>query len=227
MAENSSLISSPAVAAQLTTTKLLVGEGKDEVQVFTALLKHLGIKDVQVEQTGGKDNLRIYLKTLRLRDGFADLTALGVIRDADNSASGALQSVCDSLRNNGFPNPVKSGEIVAGSPSVGVMVVGDGDKFKMLEDLCLESVSHDAVWPCLAEFFACLKDAECEPPNLSKARFSTWMAIQTDANARGLGGAAKHDYFLWDSEAFADLRNLLATLFTNPLTDKGEASDES
>ena len=44
MAEISSLYSSPALAAQLTATKLLIGEGKDELQVFTALLKHLGIE---------------------------------------------------------------------------------------------------------------------------------------------------------------------------------------
>ena len=44
MAEISSLYSSPALAAQLTATKLLTGEGKDELQVFTALLKHLGIE---------------------------------------------------------------------------------------------------------------------------------------------------------------------------------------
>ncbi len=38
----------------ISQPKLLLGEGKDEVLFFSALLKHLQIKDIQVVQYGGK-----------------------------------------------------------------------------------------------------------------------------------------------------------------------------
>jgi hypothetical protein len=38
----------------LSKPKLLIGEGKEEVDFFTAFLNHLNISNVQVEQYGGK-----------------------------------------------------------------------------------------------------------------------------------------------------------------------------
>ena len=38
----------------ITKKKLLAVEGKDEVNFFNELLKHLDIKNVQVEDVGGK-----------------------------------------------------------------------------------------------------------------------------------------------------------------------------
>jgi len=40
----------------ITKEKLLLGEGIEEVRFFNALLAHLGITNVQVDQYGGKNN---------------------------------------------------------------------------------------------------------------------------------------------------------------------------
>jgi len=38
----------------LSKHKLLIGEGKEEVDFFTAFLAHLNISDIQVEQYGAR-----------------------------------------------------------------------------------------------------------------------------------------------------------------------------
>ena len=46
-----------SVPRELDHPKLLIGEGKDEVSLFDALLNHLAITDVKVEEYGGKEKL--------------------------------------------------------------------------------------------------------------------------------------------------------------------------
>ena len=53
-----------STAQILSKPKLLIGEGKEEVDFFTAFLSHLNISNIQVEQYGGKQGLSRYLKTL-------------------------------------------------------------------------------------------------------------------------------------------------------------------
>jgi len=83
---------------------MLVGEGKEEYHFFTALLKHLGISGVQVEQYIGKTGLNAYLRTLKVRPGFSTVTRLGITRDADDNPIGALHSVQAAVQQTGFPS---------------------------------------------------------------------------------------------------------------------------
>jgi hypothetical protein len=88
----------PAAAQQITKPKLLVGEGVDEVRFFEALLAHLGIRDIQVMEFGGKTRLAGFLRTLVAPiPGYDQLISLAITRDADLDATGAFQSVSASL----------------------------------------------------------------------------------------------------------------------------------
>ena len=58
-----------SIPLELDKPKLLIGEGKDEIQIFTAMLRHLGIDDIKVEDYGGKTKLPDYLDALKLRPG--------------------------------------------------------------------------------------------------------------------------------------------------------------
>ncbi len=89
----------------LSKPKLLIGEGKEEVDFFTAFLNHLNISNVQVEQYGGKQGLPRYLRTLVVRPGYLNVVSLGITRDADNSAQSAFESVCSSLHRASLPVP--------------------------------------------------------------------------------------------------------------------------
>src|SRR5437660_8313987 len=69
----------PVAPLTVNRSKLLLGEGADEVRFFNALLKHLGITDVQVVDYGGKTKLTAFLRTLATPlPGFAAVTTLAV-----------------------------------------------------------------------------------------------------------------------------------------------------
>ena len=80
---------------EIRSDRLLLVEGRDEVNLFDALLKHCfgaAGKHIQIVDGGGKD--RFPQRILAIRAAAASrspLLALGVVRDADNNAGGAFQ----------------------------------------------------------------------------------------------------------------------------------------
>ena len=196
----------------LSKPKLLIGEGKEEVDFFTAFLAHLNISDIQVEQYGGKQGLKSYLRTLVVRPGYLDVVSLGITRDADNSAQSAFQSVCNSLNRASLPVPSQPREIVGDNPQVSVMILPDGQNTGMLEDLCLTAVETDPVLQCVDEYFDCVyRTVGREPNNMAKARVHAWLSSQIEPDKR-LGEAAKAGYWPWDSPGFDSLKQFLQTL---------------
>lgn len=201
-----------AIPLELDKPKLLIGEGKDEVQIFGALLSHLGINDVNVEDYGGKNKLPGYLDVLRLRPGFADLQSLGVTRDADTDALGAFASISNYLSQRGFVAPVSSGNIEAGMPRVGIIVLPDGRRPGMLEDLVLEALRLDSLTECIDRYFECVGAAKGSSlKEISKARVHAWLAAQDPPDMR-LGIAAQRGLIPWDNPSFDQLRDFLTAL---------------
>ena|SRR2546421_7803891 len=192
--------------------KLLLGEGIDEVNIFSALLRHLGIDDIQVEQYGGKDMFRDVLAALVLQRTFRDVISLGVTRDADNNAAAAFASICDALRNQRLVTPSRSGAIEVGSPRIGVMILPDGHSDGALEDLCFASLHTDPILPCIDQYFACVGSVSSPStrPN-SKARIHAWLAAQTPPDLR-LGHAIGRGWLDWNNAAFDELKNFIRAL---------------
>lgn len=77
----------------LAKPKLLLGEGKDEVRFFNALLAYLGISDIQVVDYGGKTRLKDYLEALAQTpiSGFAGLVSGDHARRGHRSGRGIRQ----------------------------------------------------------------------------------------------------------------------------------------
>ena len=215
MAENSSPPDDPALANELTRPRLLIGEGSDEVFFFKALLKNLAIDDVQIEGYDGKDNLFDYLDGLRDRPGFSHLRVLVVTRDADGDPAGALAAVRGALQGNGFVVPPQPGVKLEGKPAVSFLILPGSNQAGMLEDLCLASLKHDAAWGCVGTYFDCLQEKGAFPSHEAKARFRAWLAVQSKSDVRGVGGAAKADFFNWDSAAFENLKLFLTQAFSD------------
>jgi hypothetical protein len=202
----------PSTPQALSKPKLLIGEGKEEVDFFTAFLTHLNITNVQVEQYGGKQGLPSYLRTLVVRPGYLNVVSLGITRDADNSAQSAFQSVCSSLNRASLPVPSRPGEIVGDSPQVSIMILPDGQNSGMLEDLCLAAVETDPVLQCVDEYFDCVyRTSGRKPNNMAKARVHAWLSSQIEPDRR-LGEAAKAGYWPWDSPGFDSLKQFLQAL---------------
>ncbi|MGA9771615.1 MAG: DUF3226 domain-containing protein [Blastocatellia bacterium] len=202
---------SPSKPQPLKHQKLLVGEGDEEVYFFGALLKHLNIADVQIEQCKGKTKLHNYILTLTKRSDFANLVAIAITRDADDDAMAAFQSVVTALDNAGLAKPQTSGSFIDGKPKIGVFILPDCQERGMLEDLCLASAATDIAMPCVDEFFRCVENNGRKPNNMAKARAHAWLASHVEPDKR-LGEAAQKGYWDWDSPVFDPLKHFLHQL---------------
>jgi hypothetical protein len=197
---------------ELIKPKLLIGEGREEVDFFTALLAHLAITDVQVEEYKGKNGLGSYLKTLRLRSGFAGIVSIGITRDADLDPPNAFKSIRSFLANEPFTAPGSHGVFVGERPKCGIFLMPDGINPGMLEDLCLEAIRNDAASACVEEFLSCVATrANRTPDSPAKARIEARLASLTRPDLR-LGQAALDNRSPWDEPAFKPLKDFLKAL---------------
>lgn len=202
----------PQPASPLSKPRVLIGEGKDEVNFFEALTAALNLTDVQVEEYGGKAGLPKYLKEFLVRPGRQNVVALGITRDADNGMAHAYQSVCGSVQAAQLPVPAAAGQVQAGPPRVTVFILPDNQRDGMLEDLCLDAVRADGAIPCVTAFFQCVaQHAMRQPKNMAKARVHAWLASQAVPDYR-LGEAAKNGYWDWSSKTFDALKQFLQNL---------------
>ncbi len=202
---------------RIQATRLLVVEGKDESNLFNALLKALAIRQVQVVDLGGKEKFAVELPLLMGLDGFGRVDALGFVRDAEeNLAESAFASLCTTLKKNHLPAPAEKGEVIVGPPKISIFIMPDNQGSGMLENLCLRTLAGQPVERCINDYLACL--VECIHPterpffNESKARVQAYLASRAPlVNSMGVG--ALKGYWDFDNPCFADLRRFLCLLF--------------
>ena len=178
----------------VSSGRQLLVEGREEVQFFQAFLRHLGIGDIQIRDYEGKDNLRRYLLSFTGLNDFVHVRSVAIVRDADDNAPSALQSVQDSLRNaelsvpRGFTTPSD------GPPRISVFIMPDNHSAGALEQLCLSALADDSAMSCVDEFLRCVNDRVVDPPkDHQKARIHAFLASRQDPELR-LGEAAQRGY---------------------------------
>jgi hypothetical protein len=191
---------------------LVVVEGKEEVALFDALAKHMGLSDIQPTDTGGKVGLAAKLELLRRGSGFERVRAIGVVQDADRDHQGRFKSVCGALRRARLPVPTCELEPVGEHPRVVVLIVPGEGRPGALEDICLEAVQNEPAMACVESFFQCLKGAGVPAPReLSKAKTRVFLASRPKPDL-ALGVACAEGYWPLKGKAFDDLRKLLSLL---------------
>jgi len=195
-----------------TLPRILLCEGREDVRFFKAFLKNLGVADVDVLETGGKANYGAVVAALVRHPNYAQMSSLGITRDADDNPIGAFQSVCHALHANGLVVPSRAGAVAGGQPRVGVMILPDNASTGMLEDLCLLSVQADPAYPCIDALFQCItRQGRQQPHPMAKARIHAWLATQPIPEKR-LGEAAKSGYWPWNDQAFDAIRQFIRAL---------------
>ena len=203
------------VKLRVRSDLLLLVEGKDEVNLFGALMKHcFGAESrIQVIEAGGKDSFSENLQAIMTESGERPtLRAIGVVRDADQDASGAFRSVCDHLRNIGYEPPAGHDEFSDAAPSIGVFIVPDGTGPGAIETLCRRSKEGDAAAECVDEFLNCLDEhAAMRSTSADKSFAHAYLAITENPVAR-VGEGAMQGAWNFDSPAFAALANFLREL---------------
>ena len=192
--------------------KLLVVEGADDARLFNALLRHIGVSGIQVVDAGGKDNIRQTLKVIPSSPNYSKVSSIGVVRDADANADGALQSVQDALKAANLPSPDAPLSLVGTAIRVAVLIAPHGEPSGAIEDVCLESVAGDAAMGCVRDYFSCLNDNGVEQlGNMPKAEAQAFLASRERPGLR-LGEAASAGYWDFEHAAFDPFKRLLGML---------------
>jgi hypothetical protein len=197
----------------ITHSKVLVVEGNDAFQFFKALLRDLDLlTQVEIRNARSVDELPKYLGTLPVTPGFAGVTSLGVVRDAETNATFAFESVCGGLQRANLSVPRQPMAFSEGSPKTFVFILPDCVNPGMLETLCWQAVSHEPAALCVEEYFACLERQHVTlPTNVPKARLHAFLASRPKSDLL-LGQAAHAGYLQLQSPAFDQVKQFLQAL---------------
>jgi hypothetical protein len=205
----------------INSKKVIAVEGKDEINFFNALLRHMNITDFDIREIGGKDQFPKKLPALLkargfyLADGSSFVTHLLIIRDKDED--GAFKSIATIVTNAGLKPPTKHSEFSNGSPKVGIFIMpGETIDGTMLEDLCLKTVENHKAMTCVNEYASCISALEPTPKNIPKAKVQVFkaqvfLAAQPEiVDSVGLGAQKK--YWDFESHALDELKEFLIKL---------------
>lgn len=204
------------LARSIECNRLLLVEGMDEVNMTSAILRHSSIDGIQVIALGGKYKFRPKMEALmsNAQSRGVQLSAIGIMRDADDYPRRAFQSITDALRSLSLPVPSSQGEFVQGNPSLGIFILPDGESKGSIEDLCWASVKETAAGECTASYLQCLKREDAlESKSAAKTLVHSYLSTQEDPSARAGEGALK-GYWNFKHPAFDPLKKFLLSLAT-------------
>ena len=208
-------------STSINSKKVIAVEGKDEINFFKALLRHINITDFDIREIGGKDQFPKKLPALLNARGFylADrssfVTHLAIIRDRDEDE--AFKSIATIVTNARLKPPTKHSEFSNGSPKVGIFIMpGETIDGTMLEDLCLKTVENHKAMTCVNEYASCISALEPTPKNIPKSKVQVFkaqvfLAAQPEiVDSVGLGAQKK--YWDFESHALDELKEFLIKL---------------
>ena len=190
----------------------LLVEGNDQRNFLEALRDRENLSSIEVQNYGGTNELRGFLSAFVAVPGFGSVDRLGIVRDAESSAVSAVQSVRSALDNVSMNAPIKPGVFSDGRPSVGYLVLPDGEMPGMLETLICQSFASSDVNACVDSYFDCvagLDGVSMDRPD--KSRAFAFLATRPEPNV-SVGVAAKKGYWTLDHRAFDGVRAFLRTL---------------
>lgn len=189
--------------------KLMAVEGRDEVVFFKALLKHMGIKDVEIQDVGGKDQFKTKLPALTKTPGFSDVEIFAVVRDADENADGAFESISNFLKKENLSPPEQMNTFAHDDPKIGIFIMPGNSDTGMLEDLCLRTVQSHPALECVEAFADCCENLKPPPKNIAKTKAQAFLAAMPKiVNSVGMG--AEKGYWDFDSQELAELKRFLS-----------------
>jgi hypothetical protein len=197
----------------ITYSKVLLVEGMTPFQFFKALLQHLGLLDeIEIRNFGGVTDFSVYLETLLATPGFPQVTSLGIVRDAEDDAASAFNSVCTSANRVGLDTPANPLVTTDGNPSVSIFILPDCDAPGMIETLCMQALTEDPAVPCVSQYFECLRQ-EGVPMSapIAKARVQAFLASRERPGLQ-LGEAAHAGHIPWNHAAFDNLKGFLRAM---------------
>ncbi len=192
--------------------KQLLVEGNDQRNFFEALIRTRSLPDIQIQNYGGGNELRVFLPAFVKAPDFNSISSLGIVRDAEDSAQNSFQSIQGSLGKVNLPVPSKAGERQNGNPDVSVLILPNESSPGMLETLLCRTFLGSEVDHCIDDFFSCVEAS----PNVSitnrdKTRAFAFLTTKPNPH-HSVGVAAQQGVWDFDHEAFDEVRDFLIAL---------------
>lgn len=200
---------------EFKSDKLILVEGKDEVNFFKALLKKIGIESDVYDYEGKRNFNKKKFGAIKNSPGFENVKSLVLTMDADNSVENTYECIKNVLGENETVCPANLNEFVEDNGiKVGVYIMPDCENQGMLEDLCLKSVEEEDLLRCAEGFLKCVDSSvsdEEKPKNVSKAKAQTFLAGKKEI-VKSVGLGAQKDYWNFDHECMSKIKVFLENL---------------
>ena len=201
---------------EILEDRLLLVEGRDEFHLLGKLIETCFSDNeprIQVMDIAGKTTLGTRLKAMHA-DALSrpSLRSIGIVRDADTSATASFQSVRDSVEQAGYAAPPAHAEFSDASPSIGIFIVPDGNEPGAIEAICRRSVQDDEAARCVDAYIECLATHNALNSTIPDKTFAhAYLAATNDPVAR-VGEGALQGVWNFQSPAFANLRKFIHDL---------------
>jgi hypothetical protein len=197
---------------EIIYSKQLLVEGRDIEVFFKAIIRKLQLTEIQLQNFGGKNELKNFLPALISAPGFkTKVLSLGIIRDADENPSNAFKSVCSALAKASLAAPKKAEIFSSNDPRVGVFILPNSTRKGMLETICLDAVKNDPAMQCVNDYFDCLKGKGLVLNHIDKAKAQAFLSSRKEPGLL-VGQAACKGYWNFDSTIFDSMKHFLSSL---------------
>lgn len=199
----------------LSKPKQLLVEGRDAEAFFYPFVEKMGLQDtIQIHDYGSITELAAFLKQFVRTAQFKRLPvrSIGIIRDAEQDATAAFQSICTALHNAELAAPDQPCTPTKQDPTVNVFILPDSENTGMLETLLLRAVKDEPGFACVDQYLECvIQSTGIAPKPIDKAKLLTFLASRPDIKPL-TGFAARAGYLNLASQAYEPLRNFLLTI---------------
>lgn len=211
------------------TKHLILCEGIDEKLFFIWFLDYFKKKwaldynkynEIQIEDIGGNADFVKQLGVWKLASGFENLKTVGIIRDAESNAVGALQSIQNCFSCNDIPQPKDCFELTESKDSGVRTVFGilpgtkNNDRWDngTLEDLCLkiltDSQSSGKI-DLISEYLdKAQADFKYEINHMHKAKLHTFFSSNEPFIGSKIGEAARCGAFNFESDILVNFKKM-------------------
>lgn len=209
------------------TRHLILCEGIDEKLFFIWFLDYFKKKpgydkysEIQIEDIGGNEDFDEQLGIWKLISDFDNLKTLGIIRDAEKNADGALQSIQHCFFNNDMPKPQQCFELTENENGNIRTVFGilpgtkKGDKWEngTLEDLCLkilkDSQSSEKI-NYLSKYLEQVQNKfNYKIKHIHKAKLHTYFSANEPFIGSKIGEVARYGAFDFESDCLSNFKNM-------------------
>ena len=217
-------MSRPQTAA-ITKKCLIFCEGIDEYFFLIywlnskALANEEGFsRDIQVVNFGGNSDLADTLQSYRLVENFSSVTHLMIIRDAEQDAHAAIQSIQSALLFAGFTAPDSTAQWCLDSANgihIGFMLFPEltaNPVSGTLEDLCLQILADSDAPQYLAEIDPFLQNISAHHGRFShphKTKLHTYFSVSDKFTGLKIGESAKAGAFDWSHTRLDPLKDFV------------------